>query len=65
VQALDLSLLRWRDHRTFCFSVQGLSPWWTELVGKGALCRHSDHENYAYSGGRDPTLGLKGLESGT
>jgi hypothetical protein len=46
----------------FCFSVEGSSPWWTELVRKGALCRHGDHDDYACFGGRAPTLGLEGLE---
>jgi hypothetical protein len=46
----------------FCFSVEGSSPWWTELVRKGAPCCHGDHDDYACFGGRAPTLGLEGLE---
>jgi hypothetical protein len=49
--------------RTFCFSVEGSSPWWTELVRKGALCRHGNHDDYACFSERTPTLGLEGLES--
>jgi hypothetical protein len=35
VQDLDCSLPRGETPRTFCFSVEGLSPRWTELIEKG------------------------------
>jgi hypothetical protein len=47
----------------FCFGVEGLSPRWTELVRKGALCCHGDHDDYACFGGRAPMPRLEELES--
>jgi hypothetical protein len=50
--------------RAFFFSVEGSSPWWTELVKNGALCRYGDHGDYECFGGRAPTQGLEELEFG-
>jgi hypothetical protein len=55
-----------------CFSVEGLSSWWTKPVkGEFRPCQrglsrcHGDYDDYAYSGGRAPMPGIERLEANT